>query len=562
MPALERKLEAALEKVRASVATEEAKELILEFLSDLKLGGNTGKSRITVLAGHLRYWAEALGERFPNPTKADVKQAVAAMMDGKVVKHVFRIGHVPTKKGFALTTLRGKKASLKQFYKWHLGNGEEYPECVRWIKLEKIDPSDTVPEDHLTPVEVEAIIHEANSLRDKALISLLYDMGSRIGEMLALRIKHAVFDEEGAFVNIPNVEGYTKTGARKHIRLFGSLPRLQTWLNEHPQKGDKEAFLFPAKKLPAPTETGQKRGTWTGEYGVMIYQSAWGAIKRAAKNAGISKRVYPHLFRHSRSTDLAAKDMGQAALESRMGWRHGSKMAQTYINLTGKQQDEAFRKAEGLPIESRIGNRAQKCVRCQQQNPGSATFCQYCGMGLTEEAVASRDTALAVRETDINELVQQAVETAFAARTEEKERRDSIILRTITQTDEPKKIKALADLLQSEGDYHKDHMKRDAQDLASGEEPYSETAISVIWAEDPEAILDVDRNDPTIKLFDKSISFDEVLDWWEKSEGSTLKLVYTGNRQGFIDFTKELDKAFADIPGMRIAKKLPGETDE
>ncbi len=100
-------------------------------------------------------------------------------------------------------------------------------------------------------------------------------------------------------------------------------------------------------------------------------------------------------------------------------------------------------------------------------------------------------------------------------------------------------------------------MLRDAQDLARTEEPYSETAISVIWAEEPEALLDADRNDPTMKLFDKSVSLDEVLDCWEKSEGSTLKLVYTGDRQGFIDFTEMLDKAFADIPGMRIAKRLP-----
>ncbi len=542
MTVLERKLEAALDKVRASDATEEGKELILEFLSDLKLGGNTGKSRITVLAGHLRYWAEMLGERFPKPTKADVKQAVAALMDGKVVRHDIRKGHVPTKKGFALTTLRGKKGSLKQFYKWHLGNGEEYPECVRWIKLEKIDPSDTVPEDHLTPEEVEAIIHAAHSLRDKALISLLYDMGGRIGEMLALRIKHVVFDEEGAFVNIPKVEGYTKTGARKHIRLFGGLPRLQTWLNEHPQKGDNEAFLFPAKKLPAPTETGQKRGKWTGEYGVMVYQSAWEAIKGAAKKAGIKKRVYPHLFRHSRSTDLAAKDMGQAALESRMGWKHGSKMAQTYIHLTGKQQDEAFRKAEGLPTKNGNGNKAQKCVRCQQQNPSSATFCQYCGMGLTEEAVASRDTALALRETDINELVQQAVETAFAARTEEKDRRARIISRRMEETDDPEELKSLGRMLAMESELETGRIPSDVKDLALFGETRPE--IEVLWVhseEEAKAYMAIDEADPETHFVQEGGPSDEAMREWRQT-GGTLRVVFTGSRKAFEEFLKAVEE--------------------
>ncbi len=402
---LERKLKAALEKIQESGSTEEAKEKVLEFLNDMRLRG-TGINRIIVLATSLRRWAESLGGSFINPTKADVKQSVANLMDEKTVKHDIRNGKVQTDKPLAVSTIRGRKAALKQFYKWHLGNGEEYPDCVRWVKLEKIDPSDTVPEDHLTPEEVQQIIRAAHSMRDKCLIDVLYDTGARIGEMLALRIKHVVLDDLGYHLMIPDVQGLTKTG-RRRIRLFESIPRLRSWLANHPEDDNREAYLFPAKKLPAPTETGQKRGKWTGEYGQLHYVSAWQAIKKAAKKAGIERRVYPHLFRHSRSTELAARDMGQAALEDRQGWVHGSKMAQTYINLSGVQQDTAFRKAMGLPTKEDDPEQKPKvCWACETENDPTRDECYTCGAGLSHKIMMQQsDRAIAAEQSLILEAL-------------------------------------------------------------------------------------------------------------------------------------------------------------
>ncbi len=391
--------------VRESTATEEAKDRILEFLNDLKLRG-VGANRIITASKSLRVWSEAMGESFVSPTRAEVKQAVADFMDEKAVRHDIRGGIIQTDKPLAPATIRTRKADLKQFYKWHLGDGEAYPDCVRWLKLEKIDPGDTVPEDHLTPEEVQRIVRAAHSHRDKTFIAVLYDAGARIGELLALRVKHVIQDDLGFHLMIPDVKGLTKTG-RRRVRLFESIPRLRAWLENHPDRDNREAFLFPAKKLPAPTEPGQKRGKWQGEYGQLHYVSAWGAIKKAAKKAGIEKRVYPHLFRHSRSTELAARDMGQAALEDRQGWVHGSRMAQTYINLSGVQQDTAFRKAMGLPTREDDPEKKPKvCWACQTENDPTRDDCFVCGAGLSHKVMmAQSDRQIAAEQALVLEAI-------------------------------------------------------------------------------------------------------------------------------------------------------------
>ena len=89
-----------------------------------------------------------------------------------------------------------------------------------------------------------------------------------------------------------------------------------------------------------------------------------------------------------------------------MGWVHGSKMTQTYVHLSGRDQDNAILKGYGLqpeeekPIESQ---RASSCPRCKEPNDPKARFCWKCGMildksltegKLKEEAKQIEDTLM------------------------------------------------------------------------------------------------------------------------------------------------------------------------
>lgn len=135
-----------------------------------------------------------MGPVFANPSRADVERALAAI----------------ERRDYEAWTKIGYRISLKKFLKWRLGNGEEYPPCVKWVKVPKNGVRNRLPEDLLTDAEVRALIRSCVNPRDRALISLLADSGVRIGELLTLRVGDVQDDEYGLVVQ---VEG--KTGRRR-----------------------------------------------------------------------------------------------------------------------------------------------------------------------------------------------------------------------------------------------------------------------------------------------------------------------------------------------------------
>ena len=84
------------------------------------------------------------------------------------------------------------KAMLRIFYKWL--RQTEVPEEVRWIRPGRRRKK-ILPEELITEEEVKRLVESASSLRDKALILVLYESGCRPGKILTLKIKHVQFDE-------------------------------------------------------------------------------------------------------------------------------------------------------------------------------------------------------------------------------------------------------------------------------------------------------------------------------------------------------------------------------
>ena len=94
--------------------------------------------------------------------------------------------------------------------------------------------------DILNEEEVEKLIKSAEHPRDKAFISMLYELGARIGEIGNLRIKDITRDEYSYLVDLNG-----KTG-RRTPRIVMSDPYITTWLNQHPLKNDPEAPVWTA----------------------------------------------------------------------------------------------------------------------------------------------------------------------------------------------------------------------------------------------------------------------------------------------------------------------------
>jgi integrase len=137
------------------------------------------------------------------------------------------------KGNFTNWTKHDYKVVLKKFYRW-LRDTEDYPEEVKWINSSIRNVNNRLPEELLTEEEVLKLIKATSYPRDKVLISVLYESGCRIGEVLSLRMKHVQFDEYGCQIIVNG-----KTGQRR-VRLIASAPYLNNWINLHPFNDNPE----------------------------------------------------------------------------------------------------------------------------------------------------------------------------------------------------------------------------------------------------------------------------------------------------------------------------------
>lgn len=183
----------------------------------------------------------------------------------------------------AYSTIRLHKVKFRLFFK-HIGRNDLAEICV--AKQRKA--SNHLPEDLLTQENIEKLIDAAGNLRDKAFIALLYESGDRKGEILGIQIKHIQFDERGTVVTLPN----GKTGARR-IRIVFSTGYLRNWLDNHPDKQNREAPVWASLKYPDKP---------------MDYHTASDNLKRTDKKTGVQKPVNLHFFRHVRVSHLLRKN--------------------------------------------------------------------------------------------------------------------------------------------------------------------------------------------------------------------------------------------------------------
>jgi len=219
-------------------------------------------------------------------------------------------------------TKRMYRIAIKKFWKW-LKDLDYYPIQVKWIKNNRI--RNNSPE-ILTIEEIERIVNNADNIRDKALVAVLYESGCRIGELLTLRIKNIQFDEYGAILIVNG-----KTGWRR-VRIVQSTRFLKRWINTHLEGSNPSSPLWiNCNNMP------------------LTHQIVRKILRRLKKKAGIKKRIYPHLFRHSRATHLSSF-LTEAQMNVFFGWKQGSPMASTYVHLSGRDIDKAILKIHGIDL--------------------------------------------------------------------------------------------------------------------------------------------------------------------------------------------------------------------
>ncbi len=188
-------------------------------------------------------------------------------------------------------------------------------------------------------------MEKAKRLLDDSLILLNNSSES----LHALGLYFFAVDEYGAVLMVNG-----KTGMRR-VRIIESAPILKQYLEKHSFKNDAELPLW-----------------ITDESEAMNYAIVWKMLKKLSKIAGIKKRIYPHLFRHSRSTYLA-KRVSDSILAKHAGWRPGSRMIRKYVHLSGSDVDEALLSINKCNKTSSIAASDE----CRSVNDSDSKVCKY-----------------------------------------------------------------------------------------------------------------------------------------------------------------------------------------
>jgi integrase/recombinase XerD len=198
--------------------------------------------------------------------------------------------------GMAVTSINRNISALKSFYKY-LAQEFSTNNPVGGLASSKVPRR--LPK-ALTIKEITSLIDSTKregdpiSLRDHAIIELLYGTGARVSEIVGVDINDfAQSDIEGNPITTLKLRG---KGSKERIVPLGSFAK--SALDEYLVRIRPNLLT---KSKSAKVETAlflNQRGSRLSR------QSAWQMISDAADVTGLSGKVSPHVFRHSYATHL------------------------------------------------------------------------------------------------------------------------------------------------------------------------------------------------------------------------------------------------------------------
>jgi len=354
----------------------ENQEVLLKFIDLLEKQLKPRPASPTRIGHYLRFlsdicrWLDEKGKNLANATNEDLKEMLR--------------DHVSNNSKYSEWTKTDYRVALSKLYRLINGIEDGIPEQLKGIptSADKNKLNGITANDILSPPEVQEMIAAAGNTMFKVGIAVLFESGMRVGEFLSLDYSSVQIKNGEATIVVPYE---TKTGQRT-VYLYLSVPLLVEWMNQHP-----------TKKPDAPLWVSE-RSIKSGKIKPLNYANFRKHLKIIARRAGINKKVYPHLFRHSIASYHAAAGLPHKLMCRQFGWsEQNSSMPNWYSKISDTQLKAGLRQSFGLPLSEEempievLKNKA--CPSCGGVIYGGQAYCK-CGQKLDVQSIGDKKEEL------------------------------------------------------------------------------------------------------------------------------------------------------------------------
>ncbi len=216
-------------------------------------------------------------------------------------------------------TIASYVRSINVFLSWAQSEGEAVAARAKAPKTTKrlIDV--------LSREEIAAMEDAAPTERDKLIVRVLADTGIRVGELVGLTV-HDLIERDRTH--------YLRVGGKTGERMV-PIPRLYRRLLRYAQRGRP-------REVPSDRLFISLRRRPGGDYAPLTPSGVEQVIQELGASAGIAKRVYPHLLRHSYATWALTRGMNPIMLAHILGHTSLAMIQNVYSHLTPTDAYEAM----------------------------------------------------------------------------------------------------------------------------------------------------------------------------------------------------------------------------
>lgn len=239
-----------------------------EFSSELKREGYRGNS-IEFYVSCVSVFLEHFNAQVTKPIEINEQQIKTFL--GKFTGH---------------NTQRAYHSAIKTFYRIVVRQPNKFKYIEYCAAIRKLPVV-------LSVIEMQRLINATENLKHKAIICLMYSTCIRISEVINLKISDV--DSERMVIHIKDAKG----GKDRQVPLDSNILHL---LRQYYKVYKPKEYLF------------------NGQFDIQYSERSVGQfLKKYAEKAGIKKRIYPHLIRHTSATHLLEQGTDMSIIQKILG---------------------------------------------------------------------------------------------------------------------------------------------------------------------------------------------------------------------------------------------------